>query len=88
MNGIILEKIQQSQNNGSGWVFENVESFDINSSYISLPKKLDGKKAVTDVRNKNDHECFKWANTSTIYQREKDPQRFNKEIRNNSQNFN
>ena len=30
MTGIILEKIQQFQNNGSGWVFENVESFDIN----------------------------------------------------------
>ena len=49
MNGIILEKIQQFQNNGSGWLFENVESFDINieplsgSSYISLPKKLEGK---------------------------------------------
>ena len=88
MNGIILEKIQQSQNNGSGWVFENVESFDINYSYISLLKKLEGKKAVIDVRNKNDHECFKWAITSTIYQREKDPQRLNKEIRNNSRNFN
>ena len=88
MNGIILEKNQQSQNNGSGWVFENVESFDINSSYISLPKKLEGKKAVINVRNKNDHECFKWAITSTIYQREKDPQRLNKEMRNNSQNFN
>ena len=54
MTGIILEKIQQFQNNGSGWVFENVESFDINidpfeplsgMSYISLPKNLEDKKA-------------------------------------------
>ena len=97
MTGIILEKIQQFQNNGSGWVFENVESFDINidpfeplsgSSYTSLPKKLEGKKAVINVRNKNDHECFKWGITSAIYQRKKDPQRLNKEMINNSQNFN
>ena len=33
MNDIILEKVQQFQNNSSGWVFENVESFDINIDY-------------------------------------------------------
>ena len=97
MTGIILEKIQQFQNNGSGWVFENVESFDINidpfeplsgSSYISLPKNLEDKKAIINVRNENDHECYKWAITSAIYQKEKVPQRLNKKMRNNSQNFN
>ena len=97
MTGIILEKIQQFRNNGSGWVFENVESFDINidpfeplsgSSYISLPKNLEDKKAIINVRNENDHECFKWAINSAIYQREKHLQRLNKEMRSNSQNFN
>ena len=97
MTGIILEKVQQFQNEGSGWVFENIESFDINidpfeplsgSSYISLPENLEDKKAIINVRNENDHECFKWAITSAIYQREKDPQRLNKKMRNNSQNFN
>ena len=97
MTGIILEKVQQFQNEGSGWVFENIESFDINiapfeplsgSSYISLPKNLEDKKAIINVRNESDHECFKWAITSAIYQREKDPQRLNKKMRNNSQNFN
>ena len=93
MTGIILEIIQQFQNNGSGWVFENVESFDIKidpfeplsgSSYISLPKTLEDKKAIINVRNENDHECFKWVITSAIYRREKHPQRLNKEMRNNS----
>ena len=97
MTGIILEKVQQFQNEGSGWVFENIESFDINidpfeplsgSSYTSLPKNLEDKKAIINIRNENDHECFKWAITSAIYQREKDPQRLNKKMRNNSQNFN
>ena len=93
MTGIILEIIQQFQNNGSGWVFENVESFDIKidpfeplsgSSYISLPKTLEDKKAIINVRNENDHDCFKWVITSAIYRREKHPQRLNKEMRNNS----
>ena len=97
MTGIILEKVQQFQKEGSGWVFENIESFDINidpfeplsgSSYISLPKNLEYKKAIINVRNENDHECFKWATTSAICQREKDPQRLNKKMRNNSQNLN
>ena len=97
MTDIILEKAQQFQNEGSGWVFENIESFDINidpfeplsgSSYISLPKNLEDKKAIINVRIENDHECFKWAITSAIYQREKHPERLNKEMRNNSQNFN
>ena len=97
MTGIILEKVQQFQNEGSGWVFENIESFDINIdpfeplsglSYISLPENLEDKKAIINVRNENDHECFKWAITSAIYQREKDPQRLNMKMRNNSQNFN
>ena len=78
-------------------MFENVESLDINidpfeplsgSSYICLPKKLEDKKAVINVRYENDHECLKWAITSAIYQRKKDPQRLNKEMINNSQNFN
>ena len=64
MNGIITQKVQQFQNNGSGWVFENTDSFDINidpfeplsgSSYICLPKKLEDKKAVINVRSENDH---------------------------------
>ena len=92
MTGIILEKIQQFQNNGSGWLFENGESFDINidpfeplsgSSYISLPRNLEDKKAIINVRNENDYECFKWSITSAICQRQKVPQRLNKEMRNN-----
>ena len=85
MTGIVEEKVQQFQKEGSGLVFENIESFDIDpfeplsgSSYISLPKNLEDKKAIINVRNENDHECFKWVITSAIYQREKDPQRLNK----------
>ena len=78
-------------------MFENIESFDINidpfepssgSSYICLPKKLEDKKAVINVRNENDHECFKWAITSAVYPKEKDSQRLNNKMRLYSNNFN
>ena len=97
MTGIILEKIQQFQIivldgclktlNLSIPIIDPFEPLS-GSSYISLPKKLEDKKAIINVRNENDYECLKWAITSAIYQREKHPQRLNKEMRNNSQNFN
>ena len=96
MTDIILEKVQQFQNKGSGWQFENIESFDIFldpfqpldvSTCIILPKKLAARKAIINVKNENDHECFKWAVTSAVYPKEKDPQRLNK-MRLDSNNFN
>ena len=39
MTDIILVKVQQFQNKGSGWQFENIQSFDI---FIDLFQPLDG----------------------------------------------
>ena len=97
MIAMCLEKISQFQNKGSGWQFEEVGSFDINvdpfnplggSSYFPLPSKLAAKKAVINVKNVKDNECFKWAVTSAVYPREKDPQRLNGEMRRNSERLN
>ena len=83
----ILEKIEEFQNMGSGWQFEQVLSFDINtnpyiplegSSYIEVPKELAGKHAIINVKNVKDNECFKWAITSAIFTVKKDPQRLRK----------
>ena len=83
----ILEKIEEFQNMGSGWQFEQVVTFDINtdpytplagSSYIEVPKELVGKHAIINVKNVKDNECFKWAVTSAIFQLKKDPQRLSK----------
>ena len=61
-------------------------SFDINvdpfkplrgSSYFPLPKKLALKHAIINVQNKEDNECFKWAVTSAVYQRENNGERMN-----------
>ena len=83
----ILEKIEEFQNMGSGWQFEQVVSFDINvdpctplagSSFIKVPKELEGKHAIINVRNEKDNECFKWAVTSAAFPMKKDPQRLSK----------
>ena len=87
-------KKYQFQNKGSGWQFDSVVSFDINvdpfnpiggSSYFSLPAKLALKHAIINVKNLEDNECFKWAVTSAVYPRKKDPQRLNGEMRENSE---
>ena len=97
MIAMCLEKISKFQNKGSGWQFEEVGSFDITvdpfnplggSSYFPLPSKLAAKKAVINVKNMKDNECFKWAVTSAVYPREKNPQRLNGEMRRNSERLN
>ena len=41
--------------------------FQSGSSFIPLPKNLQSKKAIVNVKNTRDNECFKWAVTSAIY---------------------
>ena len=93
----LLELVEKFQKKGTGWKFDQVEYFDINidpfepfvgSSYINLPQKLATKKAIINVKNENDHECFKWAVTSAVYIQDIHPERQNKEMIENSKNFN
>ncbi|XP_048577296.1 uncharacterized protein LOC125559738 [Nematostella vectensis] len=97
MTNRILESVEQFQNQGSGWQFDRVEYFDINidpfeplsgSSFIPLPSKLASKKAIVNVKNESDHECFKWAVTSAVFPRERHAQRLNKQMRESSEEFN
>ena len=96
MTNHLLEEFERFIVNGYGWKFSYVEYFDIHidsfvplsgSSYIPLPSKLAYKRAIINVRNEKDHECFKWAVTSAVFPREKDPQRLNKQMREKSNNF-
>ena len=66
-----LESLAKFQIQGSNWRFHSVSSLDLQtvkyetlggSSYIQLPAFLAGKKAIINLRNKDD-ECFKWAIT-------------------------
>ena len=96
MVDVIFELIQNFNNRGSGWQFDRVEHLDINinpynplsaSSYIPLPKKLAEKKAIINVKNENDNECFKWAVTSAVFPKEKNAERLSKQMREDSKKF-
>ena len=96
MTDKIFESIQNFQNRGSGWQFDRVEHLDINinpynplsaSSYIKLPGKLYEKKAIINVKNENDNECFKWAVTSAVFPAERDGERLSKQMRKDSEKF-
>ena len=92
----LLELVEQFQNEGSGWQFDQVEYFDINidpfqplsqGSYIPLPKKLASRKAIINVKNTKDKECFKWSVTSAVFSVKVHPERLNLEMRKNSKHF-
>jgi len=93
---LILEKIYVFVDAGSGWIFERIISLDIHidkykplngRSFIPLPKELANKKAIINVKNK-DNECFKWAITSALYPQEEHSNRLTKVLRTNSEKLN
>ena len=92
----IFELIQNFNNRGSGWQFDRVEHLDINinpynplsaSSYIPLPKELAEKKAIINVKNENDNECFKWTVTSAVFSQDKNAERLSKQMKKDSEKF-
>ena len=96
MTSRIFELIQNFQNRGSGWQFDRIEHLDINinpynplsaSSYIELPGKLADKKAIINVQNENDNECFKWAVTSAVFPAKEHGERLSKQMRKDSEKF-
>ena len=96
MTDKIFELIQNFNNKGSGWQFDRVEHLDINinpynplsaSSYIPLPSSLADKKAIINVKNENDNECFKWAVTSAVFSQDKNAERLSKQMKKDSEKF-
>ena len=70
----MLESLAKYQQKGSNWVFDKVEELHFytvkyeplsGSSYIPLPEKLKNKKAIINMKNK-DNECFKWCVTRAL----------------------
>lgn len=55
------------------------------SSYIKTPSKLDVKRAIVNVVNKNDEMCFKWAVLSALHPQEANPNRISHYYRYNDQ---
>ena len=75
----INENISMFQNNGSGWYFKEVDQLEIHTtkfnpikgnSYIPLPDWIMRKKAIVNIRNK-DNKCFIWSVLRYLHPREK-----------------
>ena len=71
----IRGEIENWSMQGSGWDIESIEMAYINvakyvplrgGSYLPLPAKLANKKAIVNVKNK-DNECLKWALRAALY---------------------
>ena len=91
-----LANTEKFQSRNTPWVFEEVMWYDIHmdtfesmtgSSYIELPEKLGNKHAIINVKNTDDHECFKWAITSAVRKQKTHPERRNKLMRKDAKQF-
>ena len=75
----ILEKISIYQKNGSGWYFKEIVHLEIHtvifkpmrgSAYIPIPDWIMRKKAIVNIRNK-DEKCFLWCVLRYLYPRDR-----------------
>ena len=82
----MLEKMAEFQSNASDWMFHSIKGLYLHtveyeplsgSSYIELPKALADKKAIINMKNK-DNECFKWCITRALNLVDKHPERITK----------
>jgi len=83
MSQVISGKITKFRRTGSNWYLISVVNLEVHmvdykplkgNSYIELPKALRGKRAIINMRNENDNECFKWAVTRALNPNVKNPQ--------------
>ena len=86
MEDKIIDSYNKAKQRGSGWEFNKIESYQIRvadwqplkgSSYSPLPEKINLTRAVINIKNTKDNECFKWAIRRSDYPKEKNPQRIN-----------
>ena len=94
----IEEEIQKVENaEGSGWVFVEIENLTLHtsiwdplkaSSYIKLPKELKNKKAIINMKNK-DNKCFMWCVLrALIPSKDKHPSRIDKDLKSKEHTLN
>ena len=79
----ILELLEKWTQRGSGWAVDRVETLWLDiaryqplrgGSYIPLPTAVKNKKAVVNVKYKDDH-CLRWALRSALFPAAEHPQR-------------
>ena len=84
----ILKDFEEFQIKGSGWYFKEVLKLEVHtvkynpirgSSYIDLPEWIKNKKAIINIKNRDD-KCFIWSILRYLYPKEKDA-RYLKDLR-------
>ena len=92
----MLESMAAFQMRGSNWRLKSVSRLEINTvafkplkgkSYIPLPAELAAKKAIINMKNK-DNECFKWAVARALNPVEGHPERITNELREQAEQLN
>ena len=72
----ILTEMEEFQEKDSRRTLHSIIKLEVNinklnpmkgSTYIELPKQVQGKEACINVQNRDDNECFKWALLSAIH---------------------
>ena len=79
----VQETLEKWTQRGSGWAVDRVHTLWLDiaryqplrgGSYIPLPAAVKNKKAVVNVKNRDDH-CLRWVLRSALFQAAKDPHR-------------
>ena len=98
MRDEIEEEIKQMDNaEGSGWVFLKVENLTLYvdiwdpikaKSYIDLPPELKNKKAIINMKNKNNDKCFLWCVLRALNPKDRDAERIDKDLKSKENTLN
>ena len=94
----IEERVQMVEHaDGSGWVFVEVENLTLHtdiwdpikaSSYIDLPDELKNKKAIINMKNKNNDKCFLWCVLRALNPKKEHPERIDEDLKSKEHTLN
>ena len=90
-----IQKVEHAE--GSGWVFLEVKNLTLHtniwdpikaSSYIDLPDELKNKKAIINMKNKNNDKCFLWCVLRALNPKDRDAERIDKDLKSKEDTLN
>ena len=90
-----IQKVEQAE--GSGWVFLEVENLTLHvdiwdpvkaSSYIDLPKYIKNKKAIINMKNKDNDKCFLWCVLRALNPNKEHPERIDEDLKSKENTLN
>ena len=90
-----IQEVEQAE--GSGWVFLEVENLTLHtdiwdpikgSSYIDLPKELKNKKAIINMKNKDNNKCFLWSVLRGLNPKDEHPENIDKDLKSKENTLN